>query len=280
MKYIKRSRKATNAILIVLFCVAMILGFWYWQNYTFTCTKVTVATAKVIKPLTIVQVSDLHGATYGKNNCYLLDAIKQQKPDLICVTGDMYTNGDTAGMDTAISFMSEATILAPVYFVAGEHDGDEQYLSALSNAGVQVLSYSTDSLTINGNHVTMYGIDNVYYSDTFNLFREFDEPHDDSLNILLAHIPNFEAFNWFGPDLTLCGDTHGGVAQLPLVGPLYFDGTFLPELSNGEEYVTDKGLFETYTGHVYVSGGLGNYPYPIRMFNRPEVSVLHIVPEE
>lgn len=256
------------------------IWFWYFQNFTFTVTNTTISSGKVSSPLTIVQITDLHGAKFGKENKKLVASIRKQNPDLICSTGDMYTNGDTQGMDTAVSLLKQLTEIAPVYCVPGEHDQDETFLATLSAAGVHVMSYKKESLEIRDNTVTIYGIDNVYYTNTFNLFREFDKPSSDSYNILLAHIPNFEAFNWFGPDISLCGDTHGGLVQIPFLGPLYFNGEWLPELKQGEEYVTDKGLFDTYTGHVYVSGGLGNYPYPLRMFNRPEVSVLTIMPPE
>lgn len=256
------------------------LVFWYFQNYTFTTRETKIYTSKVNSPITIVQLSDLHGATYGENNRHLVKAVEKQDPDLICITGDMFTNGDTQGMDNVHILMKQLVNLAPVYFVPGEHDSDELFLKEIASYGVNPLLYEKETVTIDENSVTLYGINNVYYSDTFNLFREFDKPSDDSFNVLLAHIPNFDAFNWFGPDLSLCGDTHGGVIQLPLIGPLYFDGEWFPQLTSQNQYVTDKGLFSTYTGHVYVSGGLGNYPYPVRLFNRPELSVITILPKE
>ncbi|MBR4868664.1 MAG: metallophosphoesterase [Clostridia bacterium] len=256
-----------------------LLLFWYIQNFTFRITKVEITSDKVSDSITIVHLSDLHGATYGNNNRWLLEQIKMQEPDLICATGDMYTRNDEQGKKVAIELMKRATEIAPVYFVNGEHDNDSAYLEALKAGDVTVLSYGQTQCSVGDDTLAIYGIDNVYYSDTFNLFHEFDEPPEDCFSVLLAHIPNFEAFNWYGADLTLCGDTHGGVAQIPFVGPLYFNGQWVPELTSKDEYVTDKGLFDTYTGHVYVSGGLGNHPYPFRFFNRPELSVIQIVPE-
>jgi predicted MPP superfamily phosphohydrolase len=273
----KKKTKRTGKF-IVLFLVVF-LCFWYIQNFTFQITETTVPTEKVTEEITIVQISDLHGASYGNNNKRLVKAIKKQNPDMICITGDMFTNGDTKSMDTALAFMVQLPSIAPVFFVSGEHDREEEYLTALSSAGITVMSYHKQSVNVRGNQIAVYGIDNAYYSDTFNLFYEFDKPSDEAFNLLLAHIPNFDAFNWFGPDLSLCGDTHGGVIQLPFAGPLYFNDRWLPELTSEEEYITDKGLFDTYTGHVYVSGGLGNYPYPIRMFNQPELSVIKLIPK-
>ncbi len=273
-------RKAKKFVRFLCFLLVGILLFWYVQNYSFTVTTTNIHSHKVSTPITVVQLSDLHGAEYGKDNKRLVSAVEKQSPDLICVTGDMFTNGDTVGMDTAHTLMKRLVAIAPVYYVPGEHDNNPLFIQEIKGYGVIPLLYDKETITVKNNKVTLYGINNVYYTDTFNLFREFDKPSEDSLNILLAHIPNFEAFNWFGPDVSLCGDTHGGVAQLPLVGPLYFDGQWFPQLTSNQQYVTDKGLFQTYTGHVYVSGGLGNYPYPVRLFNRPELSVITFLPQE
>ena len=276
----KEKKKAGKALLIICFLLIFALIFWYIQNYTFVITETEIYSDNVSSEIRVVQLSDLHGANYGDNNSRLVSAVKDQIPDIICVTGDMYTNGDSEGMDTAHGLMKQLVSVAPVYFVPGEHDSDSAFLAEIESYGVKVLRYEKATVEIRGNRVTVYGIDNVYYTDTFNLFREFDKPSDDSLNLLLAHIPNFDAFNWFGPDISICGDTHGGVVQLPFVGPLYFNDNWFPQLTSDEQYVTDKGLFQTYTGYVYVSGGLGNYPYPVRLFNRPELSVLTVLPKE
>ena len=69
----------------------------------------------------------------------------------------------------------------------------------------------------------LYGITNVYYTDTFDLTNAFTL--DQSVyNILLAHITNFEDFADFGMDLSICGDTHGGQVRLPYLGGLINQG--------------------------------------------------------
>ena len=274
-----KKSKSRRRWLIACLVVLLLAAFWYFENYTFTVTTTSITSSKVSQPVTVVQLSDLHGAIFGKSNRQLVEAVRLRQPDLICVTGDMYTYGDDAGRQTAIALMTDLTRVAPVYFVQGEHDQDETYLQTLAQNGVQVMAYRMERLTVNNSQIVLYGINNVYYSDTFNLFREFDKPPADAFSILLAHIPNFEAFNWFGPDLTLCGDTHGGIMQFPFLGPLYCDDQWLPKLTTHKRPIIDKGLFSTYTGHLYVSGGLGNYPWPVRLFNRPEVSVITIQPE-
>ncbi len=276
----KRKKSFQFSLFFLCFLLVFAILFWYVQNFTFSVNQTKIYTEKVTSPITVVQLTDLHGAVYGTDNRRLVSSVKKQTPDIICVTGDMFTNGDAQGKNTVHTLMKQLVEIAPVYFVPGEHDNDTEFMDEMASYGVTLLLYAKNSIEINGNLLSIYGINNVYYSDTFNLFREFDKPSDETFNILLAHIPNFDAFNWFGPDLSLCGDTHGGVVQLPFLGPLYFEGDFLPQITSNKQYVTDKGLFETYTGHVYVSGGLGNYPYAVRMFNQPELSVITILPKE
>ncbi|MGN1480314.1 MAG: metallophosphoesterase, partial [Porcipelethomonas sp.] len=98
-------------------------------------------------------------------------------------------------------------------------------------------------------------------------------------NILLAHIPMYKEYENFGADLTLCGDTHGGVIQVPFIGPAYYNGKILPELSENKEHVYDKGLFRYSGGYLFITSGIGNYPVPARFNNRPEICEITISPE-
>ncbi|MBQ7046940.1 MAG: hypothetical protein IJN85_04275, partial [Oscillospiraceae bacterium] len=77
-------------------------------------------------------------------------------------------------------------------------------------------------------------------------------------------------------------DTHGGIIQLPLLGPAYFDDTVLPEiLSNNEVY--DKGMYKYKGGQMFITSGVGNaikgrYA-PVRFWNRPEIAIITLSPE-
>ena len=73
-------------------------------------------------------------------------------------------------------------------------------------------------------------------------------------------------------DLTLSGHAHGGQIRLPVL-----DGLFAPGQGILPEY--DAGLFVHENGEMmYVSRGLGNSVFPLRVFNRPEMTVIEILP--
>jgi hypothetical protein len=64
--------------------------------------------------------------------------------------------------------------------------------------------------------------------------------------------------------LTLCGHTHGGQINLPLIG-----APFAPTVRGVKPYV--YGLYAEGTRQLIVSGGLGTSHLPVRFMRPPEV---------
>lgn len=268
-----KKRKPCGCRNFILYCL-ILAGVWYYGTFTLKTTEVTIETDQIEDPVTIVQLTDLHGAAFGENNKYLFQAIKEANPDFVVVTGDMYTAGDETGRDMAVSLLGRLAKLYPVYSVNGEHDHEGDYEAELTEAGVDVLDYENRDIKVGRTTLRLYGITNVYYTETFDLTNEF-ELDQRYYNILLAHISNFDAFADFGMDLSLCGDSHGGMVRLPYLGGLNNRGQWFPERGETDaKYV--KGLYEKGDKKLFVSSGLGNYPVPLRFWNRPEIAVIHL----
>lgn len=258
--------------LIILFIV--LAALWAFGTFTITTNETELSDGRIDGDVRIAVISDLHGSSFGGGNRRLIKRIREVSPDLVAAVGDMYTYGDRRGEAAAQSLLTELAREFDVYYVSGEHDGGDRFLENIGEAGVRVLNYREEYVEYNGTTLHLYGIDNAYYSNTFDLANEF-EPDEDNFTVLLAHIPNFEPFARFGIDLSICGDTHGGQVRLPFIGAVYNEGIWLPELSGGD-YNTSltKGMYEYNDAHLFVTSGLGNYPVPVRLFNRPEVAVI------
>ncbi len=270
----KGSKVLKNLIKLVL-TLALIVFVWLCNTYTLKTETVVISDERIKDEIVIVQISDLHGQEFGTNNKNLIEHISSYSPDLIFATGDMYSNGSDEGREIALRLLSELVDVAPVYYVNGEHDNSNEFDTQLEEAGVIVLDYEDEVVEIGQTKLHLYGINNVYYSESFDLANEF-VLDDSAYNILLAHIQNFEKFSSFGIDLSICGDTHGGQVRLPFVGAVYMDGIWFPE-SKGQ-YV--DGLYEKNGTKLFISSGLGSTPIPVRLWNRPEVSVIMLVPEQ
>ena len=260
----------------ILYCL-ILAGVWYFGTFTLKTTEIVIESNQIDSPVTIVQLTDLHGSSFGENNRYLIEAVKEAEPDFIVATGDMYTAGDEQGQDTAVRLLGDLTEICPVYSVHGEHDNNEEYEERLTEAGVDVLDYEYRDITVDSTTVRLYGITNVYYTDTFDLTNEF-QLDESCYNILAAHISNFDDFADFGMNLSLCGDSHGGQVRLPWLGGLINQGIWFPERKGGDAaYV--KGLYSRGDKKLFISSGLGNYPVPVRFLNRPEIAVIHLQSE-
>ncbi len=278
-----KNKKKSKYFFRRLFAViAVLVLVWWYNNYTLKINDTVILSEKVSSDIRVALISDLHATKYGISNNNIISKVNKIKPDIIFVLGDMYTRESKWDlMEIPINLMKSLVGDGyPVYFVAGDHDRYEKYFTALENNGVHVMNYKEEIVNIKGNNLKIMGIDNAYYSSTFDLTNEFSLD-ENCYNILLAHIPNYSKFAQFGADLTVCADTHGGIIQLPFgMGAVYdaLSEKWLPELTSSSE-VYDKGWFTYNGGAMFITSGIGDYPFPARFNNRPEVVSIDIIPK-
>lgn len=178
-------KKKKFIILIIIICAGLII--WYFNTFTIKTNYEIIESEKIVDEITIIQISDLHGSSFGRNNKELIKKIEKEKPDIICVTGDMYTAKDEKGKQIALKLLQELAKSYKVYFVNGEHDCDEKFIQNLKDNEVNVLDYKKETIAIKNTKINLYGITNQYYSATFDLKNAF-EINKEEYNILLAHI--------------------------------------------------------------------------------------------
>jgi len=280
-----RKRKNPKYFFRRLTAFLIIIAFiWYFNNFTIKINKIHVSSSKLNSSVKIAVMSDYHAEKYGIQPETIIKKLDKINPDIVFYLGDMYSReAPEENIMLAESLMID-TVKAGynVFFVPGDHDRDIEYLNVLMQNGINVMNYQSMTVTVKGNNIKIYGINNAYFSSNFDLSKEF-QPDPSCYNILMAHIPMYNYYNDFGADLTLCGDTHGGIIQLPFgLGPVYHSATdeWFPEFTNREELIYDKGLFsfsEDYK-YMFITSGLGNYPVIARLNNRPEIAVININP--
>lgn len=294
-------RKKSKFLRFFVICLAIVF-LWYYSNYTLRINRTEISSEKISTAITAAVLSDLHSDGTNISGRSVMDKVEKIDPDIVFVLGDMYSRGASEDqVQIAVDFMADLAAHYPTYFVPGDHDTSYGYIKSLFDVGVHVMAYQNGSgeispektghektgevyleetVEIKGNKLHIMGIDNVYYSDTFDLSSEFSNDPD-CFNILMAHIPNYEKFSDFGADLTICADTHGGMVRLPFnLGPVYdsLTGEWFPRQTSNRT-VYDKGWFEYKNGAMFITSGIGDSPYPVRIFNRPEVVAIEINPE-
>ena len=253
--------------IIAVLILAYLLFFL--ENRRFVVVRQEIACERVSKPFTIVQVSDLHDLCFGKGQEKLLEAIRDARPDLIVVTGDLFNRRRKSACENAFTFVRGALKIAPVYFSEGNHecslkDTGERYIDRIRQDGVHILRDEYVDL----DPCRLIGLRQYASPETLSAMLDRNR-----LNIVLAHRPElFPIYAGTGADVVLSGHAHGG--QIRLFGvAVYAPGQgFFPRYTSGL-YCSGKSL-------LYVSKGLGNtIPFP-RVFDTPELNILHIHPNE
>ncbi len=260
-------------------------------------TYYTEALPGIETPCRVVAISDLHSKEYGEDNERLISLIAEQKPDAIFCVGDMLSrDADSEDIERFAALVRRLREIAPVYCTIGNHE-DEFYTAkltdlkaAVEDAGGVFLNNEYSDVEIGGNRIRLVGLLGgnspwlSYYSDDSDHdldgteYAFFEDLRSCELpTVYLAHMPNmmifFEPWEEFRMDLVISAHVHGGLWRLPFVG-----GLISPSEGLFPEY--DHGRYRFGDTDMILSSGLCGYDMVPRLFNRPEICVIDLVPEE
>ena len=151
-------------IMAAFFVIVMVI-----DNNRFVVREYAACSPKVLSPVRIVFVADLHEKSYGPDNEKLIGRIRELGPDMILVGGDLIVSGrvyghhkkmremgkdvdenDRSWMKNSASFVRRIAGICPVWFVKGNHEirldyyeelnaYNREFKRVLEEAGVSVL---------------------------------------------------------------------------------------------------------------------------------------------
>lgn len=275
---------------ILILLVLIVLWVMLYDTHRFVTVNYKINTPKVTSDFRIVLLADLHNKQYGKGNILLAREILKQKPDMICVAGDLLTAKPKKKFTPAIDLLKQLSETCPVYYANGNHEqrlflhpetfGDlyEQYEKELEKIGIKPLRNAFAEWQ--EKNVRIYGLELPR-----RFFRHFEpcpmedtylqgllgQADEEKFNLLLAHNPDyFPKYAAWGADLSLSGHVHGGLMRVPFAG-----GFIAPTLKLFPKY--DGGEFTEEKGKMILSRGLGTHTLPIRIFNPGELVVIDVV---
>lgn len=276
-------------ILIFILAIIIVAAFWIilFDSTRFVVRKIEISDKRIAGSFKVVVLSDLHNKCYGRENCVLLEKIKEQEPDAIFVAGDILTAKPGKSLDVAIHFVSKLAKLYPVYYGNGNHEqrlklypdkyGDmaKEYEEALAEAGVKPLVNEKQEIV--GHNIVVYGaeIERKFYKrfKTTKMEEEYmtgllGTPDREKYVCLIAHNPDyFPQYAQWGADFVCSGHVHGGMVRIP-----GWRGVVSPSVRLFPKY--DGGIYKQGTSTMLLSRGLGMHTIPIRMFNPGEFTVV------
>jgi len=223
-------------------------------------------------PLRIVLVADLQTDTWGRFERRIFERVGDAQPDLVLFAGDYLQPDDLPAWERLLPHLQAA--LRPVcqqatlgcVGVRGDVDPDV-WARIFDGARAEVVTHSR-SIAMGPLVVTALNLADSR-SDAPPV------PVVDGLHVVLGHAPDF-ATSALDADLLLAGHIHGGQVRVPGLGPLFTLSRVPRDWATGRTELPTGGT-------LIVSRGLGlergDAP-PLRMFCRPELVVIDVVPDE
>jgi predicted MPP superfamily phosphohydrolase len=242
-------------------------------------------------PIKIAIISDIHACEPwmpAERIGAIVDLANAQKPDLTVLLGDFVGTQHFVSRYVPPGAWAEqlARLEASigVYAVLGNHDwwsaamptnppdNAQSIRAALLSARIPILENAAVSLSLKGRPFWLvglgdqlafrYGRRHAWGND--DLKGALRDIKDDAPAILLAHEPFIFPKVPDRVALTLCGHTHGGQINLPIIG-----APFVPTKRGVKPYA--YGLYREGSRQLIVSGGLGTSNFPVRINRPPEV---------
>ncbi len=280
-------KKKTKTKLIVLSVLVLLNIVMIAFGNRLQTERYILSSDKLTEPVRIVFISDLHNCTYGGDDqSGIWSEIQAEQPDIVLFGGDVIDF--QGGTEHALQLMEMTKEAYPCAYASGNHEemrkDTEAFYEEVKALGIPVLHGEYLDITVNDQELRICGMIHAY-DNPDQLETCCQSLDEEKYNILLAHQP--EQFETLldecancetGIDLVLSGHAHGGQWRIP---KLLEHGLYAPE----------QGIFPEFTcgqreqgGTIQiVSRGLAK---PLRMifipriFNRPELSVVEVLPEE
>ncbi len=255
----------------------VLVWFFWFENNTIVSEEIPVEVAalpEAFDGFRIVLLADLQGKSFGRDNRWLLEAVRAAEPDLIAICGDLVDRQEE--LDRIPALAQSLAQIAPAYYVTGNHewaaDVVPELTQILQDAGVSVLANAYLRLELDGETIVLAGVHdpNGPYDmlQPEELAAQIDRSGSDMPVVMLTHRNDrIDQWSALSVDLVLAGHGHGGVIRLPGVGGLLgTDRTLFPDYT--------AGLYRQSDTQMVVSRGLGNSGVPFRLFNRPDLPVV------
>ena len=273
-------------IIFSIICLLLILCgiYFYFENTTLEVSTYQIASNKIPNEFNnykIIQISDFHNNTSSKLTKKIVEKIKNQKPNIIVITGDLIDSTKT-NVDIAIDMIKEIIEIAPIYYVTGNHEARtneyDNLKSQMIELGVKILENEAQEIQLNNSTINILGINDPSFNKERDILdseivksnMENIQYNKDNFTILLSHRPEvFKIYVEKNIDLVFTGHAHGGQIRLPFIG-----GIIAPNQGTFPEY-TD-GIYREKDTTMVVSRGIGNSIIPFRVNNRPELMIVEL----
>ncbi len=272
----KKELKYIRLVSVIIFFTLVMIVYCFVENNWIEVEHIKIEMnnlPKELNGLKIAHISDVHLSKNNSNIHNIVNNVKQEKPDIIVMTGDIIDQSadlKTCGLDKLCRGLSEIT---KTYAVTGNQElwnkHVDEWTNTLTENDIKVIDNKIEMYTKNNKSIAIVGLmdGNEYKPVNIN----------DIPMILLSHRPELfvssysSDLNSINPNIVFSGHAHGGQFRIPIIDK----GVIAPNQSLFPKYTS--GLYTNNNVKMIVSRGLGNSIIPIRINNRPHLPIIELV---
>lgn len=237
-------------------------GIYFHTNFL-VVTRHQITLSGNDKKIRIAHITDLHSKGMGWIENQMIEALKNEKPDVIVITGDLATPGGTKDGYEAVLYNLKAP--QGVFFVQGNWEYWEPLPNPRGLLEINAIKDLTNQAYQLDQNLWILGFDDSEEGSP-HLHKLEDIPRS-AVKIGLFHSPIFFDKTAGLISLNFAGHSHGGQLRIPFFGSMW-----VPEGTG--KY--DQGWFEKNGSKMFVSRGIGTSVLPIRFNCSPELAIIDV----
>lgn len=254
-------------VFIIIACLIWIV-LWIYKWTTTKFTPLHISSDQIIKPYTIVFISDIHVDTI-RNQKYIqsiVNKINKIKPDFVLLGWDLM---NTAKLTYVDAFLPFNQLQIPVYATLWNHDHmwDSGAIAKIFES-TKMIALRNESIEING--LQIVGIDDKSYREDKKLediLKESNIKNNGQFTILISHQPQkLNKLERYPINLELAWHTHNGQ---------FIPFSWIIGVFNDYKY----GKYTHNNMIAFISQWIGSWWAPIRVWTQSELVVISLSPK-
>jgi predicted MPP superfamily phosphohydrolase len=266
---------------IIVLCLMALLTIYSIINAnTMQITTINLKSSKLVKPLNIVQISDVHlGIINGKQFLSrIIEKTNSLNPDIVLITGDLI---DGRFKYDPKDFQMLNNLKGDVYFTIGNHEtyaGIGVIEDLLKNTKVKMLRNELHKAGDIDKEINIIGIDDSEDALQVRTLLKQISYKKSKYNILMYHRPTgYKDAAAAQIDLMLSGHTHGGQ-----IYPFHYLITLVIRPVSGLHHIiqSKNNQSQNEYSYLYISDGIGTWGPPMRLGTKAELSNIIINPDD